>query len=291
MKYFPDDLRREYNFYTTQNPDMDGYKHPLINLSDVFRAYFILIHFFTDESSDDEQEQMMTGIRSVDLLQSALFRQIVSFGGKKKYTEPLHICATLFFGMVKNHPFSDGNKRTALLVLLYQLQLYKYFPVAPKKDFEKLVLSVAEGSLEKKYPKHYNKLKKKEDWQIFVISQELKRLVTKKDNSYHIEPTMKAFCSALEKQRVLCIQENNKVKFSRISKEKGWILYRAKELNYSISFGGWTRVVGAKTARDTLRALGLYDQHPSYRDLLNGTDPLYKLVDDFKEPLRRLKDE
>ena len=60
---------------------------------------------------------------------------------------------------------------------------------------------------------------------------------------------------------------------------------------YALPFNGWTRTIGPKTARETLRALNLYDQFASYQDLFDKQEPLYKLVDDFNVPLRRLKDE
>ena len=289
MKYLPEELRKEYDFLVKNNPDLDGIDHPLINLSDTFRAYFILVHYFTDASSPEETEKMLVGIRSIHLLASAIGRQVVSFGGYIRYQEPLDICSTLFFGLVKNHSFSDGNKRTALLILLYQLQLFGYIPTAPKKDFEKLVLSVAEGSIEHEYRSYYRKFKKMDDSVIKTISFALKRMTTKKDNTYHIAPTMKEFCTALENQGVSCIQENGKIKFTH--KSKGvWYQFAPKEKHFSIPFGGWTRIVGPKTARDTLQALDLYDQFASYKDLLEGVDPLYELTDNFKEPLKRLKD-
>lgn len=288
MKYLPDDLKREYDFLIKNNPDITGLKQPLINLSDTFRAYFILVDYFTDASSEEETERMLVGIRSVDLLASALGRQVTTFGGRAKYTQPLDICSTLFFGMVKNHSFSDGNKRTALLILLYQLQLYGYYPQAPKKDFERLVLSVAADNLSEDYPLYYRRFKRDSDWNVKIISAVLKRMVVKKDNSYHVSPTMKEFCAALEKQGVKYSLENAKIRFSYVS--PGFRILPNKEKSFIISFGGWTRVIGPKTARDTLRALGLYDQFASYKDLLQGADPLYALTDDFKEPLRRLKD-
>ena len=289
LKYLPDDLRREYEYLTKNNPDIEGLSPPFINLSDTFRAYFILVHYFTDSSSDDDSEKMMLGIRSVDLLASALGRQIVGYGGHPKYRDPLEICSTLFFGLVKNHSFNDGNKRTALLILLYQLNLYGYMPTAPQKEFEKLVLSVAASKLENDYRSYYRKFKKFDDWQILLIAFCLRRMVAKKDNSYHISPTAKEFCSALENIGVTYSQENGKLRFSYIPKTK-WRLFSQDEKNYSIPFGGWTRTIGPKTARETLQALGLYDQFASYKDFLEGAEPLYDLVDTFKEPLRRLKD-
>lgn len=289
MRYLPEELKREYDFWIKNNPDIEGLEHPLINLSDTFRAYFILVHYFTDASSPDDTEKMLVGIRSVHLLASAIGRQVISYGGYVRYKEPLDICATLFFGLVKNHSFSDGNKRTALLILLYQLQLFGYLPTAPKKDFEKLVLSVAEGSVEHEYRSYYRKFKKLDDSVIKTISFALKRMTTKKDNTYHVAPTMKEFCIALENQGVICVQENGKIKLTHMRKGV-WYQLKPIEKHFSIPFGGWTRVVGAKTARDTLEALDLYDEFASYKDLLEGADPLYELTDNFKEPLRRLKD-
>lgn len=289
LQYLPDELKREYDFLTRNNPDIEGLSHPLINLSDAFRAYFILIHFFTDASTDDVQEKMMVGIRSIDLLASALSRQNIEFGGRRKYTDPIDICATLFFGIVKNHSFNDGNKRTALLLLLYQLQMYNYYPTAPKKEFEKLVVHVAEGNIDRQYPGVYKKFKKHDDPTIATIAYLLRRMTTKKNNTYHINPTMKTFCASLEKIGVVCNVENGKVKLTY--KVPGhWYVFSSKENIFAIPFHGWTRSVGAKTARDALNALGVYEQFPDYKSLLDGSETLYELVDEFKEPLRRLKD-
>ena len=289
MQYLPDDLKREYLFLTKNNPDIKGLAHPYINLSDAFRAYFILIHYFTDASTDEEQEKMMVGIRSIDLLASALGRQNISFGGKQKYTAPIDICSTLFFGMVKNHSFNDGNKRTALLLLLYQLQLFGYYPIASKKEFESLVLHVADGTIPTHYYSVYKKFKHFDDPIIQTISYLLRRMTEKKNNAYHIAPTMKEFYTALESHGVICKIENGKVKMTYKTAGR-WLIFTQTEKNFSIPFHGWTRTVGPKTAREALEALGLYNQFPSYQHMLSGTDSLYKLVDDFKEPLRRLKD-
>lgn len=81
MKYLRNDLREEYERIAKNVPDIEGLQHPLINFSDVLHAYFILADYFTDESSDNI-EHMLVGLRSADLLGSALGRQIVSFGGR-----------------------------------------------------------------------------------------------------------------------------------------------------------------------------------------------------------------
>lgn len=289
MQYLPEELKREYNYMVKNNPDIPELEHPLINLSDTFAAYFILIDYFTDASTDEKQEKMMVGIRSVDLLASALGRQNISFGGKQKYTAPLDICATLFYGMVKNHSFNDGNKRTALLILLYQLQLYGYYPTVSKKDFERLVLSVAENSIETQYRNIYKKFKKSNDATVLTIAMLLKQMTAKKDNSYHCNPTMRSFCSALKSCGAQTKQENGKIKITYQVPGK-WLVYRPRVKTATLPFHGWTRIVGAGTAREALQSLDLYEQYPTYQSVFDGAESMYQLVDDFKEPLRRLKD-
>lgn len=289
MKYLAPELLAEYERISKDCEDIPGLAPPYVNVSDTLKAYFILADYFTDTSSGSEVECMLVNVRSIDLLASALSRQVVSYGGKQKYSEPLEICSTLFFGMVKNHAFSDGNKRTALLILLYQLGQYNYMPAAPVTDFERLVLAVASSTLSTKYPYDYKKAKKKDDPNVATITLVLRKLTKKKDNTYHLAPTFKEFCAALNNQNVACNVKNDKMHFSRKIK-KTWF-GKMQEVNYSVPFAGWTRTVGAKTARDILKHLELYDPFASYQELIDGKEPMYALIEKFEGPLRRLKDE
>lgn len=287
MKYLPDDLKKEYEYLIKNNSDIEELKSPYINLSDTLRAYFILAHFFTDPSSE-ATESMLIGVRDINLLASALGRQIVSFSGKRKYVEGIDICSTLFFGMVKNHSFSDGNKRTALLVLLYQLGLFGYVPSAPQKDFEKLVVAVAADRMKEVYASEYKKNRKKDDPIVSTISYLIRKMVKRKDHTYHINPTMKEFCEAVECQGGTYKLIGNKIHFERKVK-KLW--YRKNEIySFSVNFSGWTRTVGADTARKIMKKLDLYDSYANYADFLEGHETMYELVDQFSGPLRRLKD-
>lgn len=289
LKYLPEELQKEYDREHAATPDIEAISPPLINISDVLRAYFILADYFTDPSSGQIVEPMLIGVKNRDLLSSAVCRQIVSYGGRVKYTDKLDICATLFFGLVKNHAFHDGNKRVALLTLLYQLNGYGYFPSAPVKEFEKLVVAVAASELAVKYRWAWKKFDKKDDCEIYTISYLLRRMTERKDHSYHINITMKEFCLILEKHDVQSFVENGKVHFRR--KARLGIGSGRKEINHAVTFGGWTRAVGAQNARETLQKFDIYDQHPTYQSIMSGRDPLYKLIADFEQPLRRLKDE
>jgi prophage maintenance system killer protein len=61
------------------------------------------------------------GVKSMALLESAVGRQHVGFGPFRKYSTPALNAATLTFGLCNDHPFHNGNKRTALVAMLAHL--------------------------------------------------------------------------------------------------------------------------------------------------------------------------
>ena len=288
MEFYSEEVKKEYIRLSNLYPDVEEYAHPLINVSDTLRAYFALADYFTDPSSDCS-ETMLVGLRSADLLYSALSRQCVCFNGRKKYTEPIDICSTLFYGMVKNHSFSDGNKRTALLTLLYQLNLYGYYPNSTKKSFEKLVVAVAANELPELLRELWRKFKDKEDAEVKAISYLLRRMTKKKDHSYHLTITMKDMDQALQNYGVSSSISSGKIHFTRTFPRHFW--GQRQSLKYTMVFGGWTRSIGAQKAKEILTNLELYEQFPDYQSFIDGQEPLYRLIEDFEEPLRRLKDE
>lgn len=85
------------------------------------------------------------GIRDEGLLDSALQRPI----DKANYGEPdiADIAAAYAYGIARNHPFIDGNKRTALVASRAFL-LYNGFQItASKEDRLNTFLSLASGTL------------------------------------------------------------------------------------------------------------------------------------------------
>ena len=295
MKYMRDELKSEFNRYARQYPDLDELQNPMMNISDILRAYFILADYFSDPTADADIEKMLVGIRDMNLLVSALGRQNASFAGHVKYSRPLDVCATLFFGLVKNHAFADGNKRTALLTLLYQLDQYGYSPQASNKEFEKLVVAVASNDLEKKYPKIWKQNKQKKDTTdicVGVIAALLKKWTKRKDNSFHIDMTAREFMQAMNKiTDCVCTIDGGKMKIQRTIKRTTWFFqHETTTKNYSIPYRGDTRTIGAGTAREVLEQLDLYDQYPDYASFFQGDDPRYMLIQQFEGPLRRLKD-
>lgn len=86
------------------------------------------------------------GLRGEGLLHSALARAQNLYA----YGEDIDIAAlaaSYAFGIAKNHPFLDGNKRTVLVVSVSFLNLNGWdFDVDPLETYEKF-LTLAEGSL------------------------------------------------------------------------------------------------------------------------------------------------
>lgn len=85
------------------------------------------------------------GVRDEGMLESALARPLQ----KQAYGEPdLHeLAASYLFGIAKNHPFVDGNKRTAFAAA----DLFLYFNglsiEAEQQDIIQFVLMVAAGEI------------------------------------------------------------------------------------------------------------------------------------------------
>ena len=88
----------------------------------------------------------LAGVRDAGLLESALDRPRNLQASKPKSTL-FELAASLCVGLAKNHPFNDGNKRTALLVTRAFLYLNGQL-LEPAQDDEVMTLvAVAEGSL------------------------------------------------------------------------------------------------------------------------------------------------
>ncbi|MBI4769696.1 MAG: type II toxin-antitoxin system death-on-curing family toxin [Chloroflexi bacterium] len=63
------------------------------------------------------------GVRDVGLLESAVARPQASFGGDDLYPDLFAKSAALMDSLVRNHPFLDGNKRTAIAAAALFLRL------------------------------------------------------------------------------------------------------------------------------------------------------------------------
>ena len=65
----------------------------------------------------------LPGIRDINLLSSAIAMPHASFHGEYLHNDIYEMAAAYAFHIGKNHPFIDGNKRTALVSALVFLEL------------------------------------------------------------------------------------------------------------------------------------------------------------------------
>ena len=89
----------------------------------------------------------LDGIRDQGMLESALGRPQNLYVYSSPKPSLAQIAASYAFGIAKNHPFIDGNKRTALVVSELFLRLNKHTIKTTKEDMFATFLSLAEGAL------------------------------------------------------------------------------------------------------------------------------------------------
>jgi death-on-curing protein len=85
------------------------------------------------------------GLRDEGLLESALARpqNIAAYGDPSVFD----LAAAYAFGIARNHPFIDGNKRTSLLAAYSFLRLNGRHLRAPEPDAVTAILRLAAGEL------------------------------------------------------------------------------------------------------------------------------------------------
>jgi len=90
-----------------------------------------------------------TGIRSRELLESAVAAPQATMMGMALISEPIEIAAAYLFYLCGNHPFVDGNKRVALATCLVFLSENELLPeeTLDVDAWENLTLAVASGLL------------------------------------------------------------------------------------------------------------------------------------------------
>ncbi|GJM43072.1 MAG: death-on-curing protein [Ardenticatenaceae bacterium] len=82
------------------------------------------------------------GIRDLGLLQSAVARPQATFDGTDLYPGLFLKTAALMESLSQNHPFVDGNKRTAITAAAMFLQLNGYILQITNEEMERFTMMV-----------------------------------------------------------------------------------------------------------------------------------------------------
>ena len=90
---------------------------------------------------------LSSGVRDENLLASAVNTPFQTFMGNDLYPSLYDKAAQLCYGIANNHPFMDGNKRTALHSMYVYLIINGFDIMATQQDVENMIIDVAAGNM------------------------------------------------------------------------------------------------------------------------------------------------
>ncbi len=89
-----------------------------------------------------------TGLRDIGRLESAIATQTQNVFGEGLYPSVIEKSAAIIRGIIADHPFIDGNKRTAMLVGLTLLKTNNVRFVAQAGEIEDFAVKIATAKLD-----------------------------------------------------------------------------------------------------------------------------------------------
>ena len=90
----------------------------------------------------------LDGIRDGEMLDSALNAPFQTFEGVDLYPGVIEKAARLGYGLIKNHPFVDGNKRIGTHIMLMFLNLNNISLEYEDDELVATILSIASGDMD-----------------------------------------------------------------------------------------------------------------------------------------------
>ena len=113
----------------------------LLSLEQILQIHFILI----------EQTGGSAGIRDLGRLESVIASQTQFVFGEELYVGLYEKSAAIIRGIIADHPFVDGNKRTAMLSGLTFLKINGFTFKGPESSIEDFAVQVAVDRLSVKH--------------------------------------------------------------------------------------------------------------------------------------------
>lgn len=291
MLFFNKQLEAELQRWIEKVPEDPYDTKVTIGLHDVLRAHFLILDFFSQEVNGEGIGGI--GPKSLDLLQSAVYRQFIAYDGHDRWPTPFEKVATLLFGIVKNHPFHDANKRTGFLTTLLFLNQMSRVPKIKQKELEDFVVDIADDKLSK-YARYKSLQDKVDDPEIQFIADFLKRSTRDIDNrAYSV--TFHELNQILKRHGFeLVSPKGNFIDVAKIeAREEGSVGPHSSTVVETklaqVGFPGWKKQVTKGAIRTVRESTGL--THANGYDSITffqGADPVNALIDKYSEPLRRL---
>ena len=121
-----------------------------LSVREIASIHYGLVELFAKENDPISP----SGVRDQGLLESAVSRQFTGYDKQDKYPEPRDNAAALLYGICMDHPFHNGNKRTALVASLIHLEKNGYMPSSVShNEFYDLMINLAKHTIHLFCPK------------------------------------------------------------------------------------------------------------------------------------------
>ena len=263
----------------------------VLSYEEVVDAHFCIADFFAEESYGIGG----IGPREIGLLVSTVERQFTGFEGFSIYDTEYERISSLMFGIIKNHPFYDANKRTAFLCALLQLHKMGRTITVPQKKFEDLMVEIADNSILRKSELREHIKKGRSHPEIRYLGRYLEKNSRK---NAHLRKTIK-----FRELRAILIkygfdfQNSYKGTIDIVKTEEKRVhrfwrpdkVERIQTTVGNIAYHGEGVDVPDNTLKLVRQLCGLTDQDGFDSDvLLRNAQPTFSLISSYRESLQRL---
>jgi death-on-curing protein len=114
------------------------------------KIYFLTLAEVTEIHADQIKHYGgSAGMRDINLLSSAVAMPYASYSGDFLHKDIFEMAAAYVFHICQNHPFIDGNKRTALVSALVFLELNGISISRTQDKLYKAMINISSGKMKK----------------------------------------------------------------------------------------------------------------------------------------------
>ncbi|MCF8557749.1 MAG: type II toxin-antitoxin system death-on-curing family toxin [Candidatus Nanopelagicales bacterium] len=229
------------------------------------------------------------GLRDANLLESAMLRATAGVGSEAKYPSVEMAGAAMAHSLIHNHPFHNGNKRTALVCLLVMLDENGMTLTCTQDDLFRFTLRVAgHRLLDAKYS--YDQQADREVLAMAVWIHQNGRSIRKGERPmkwHELRGVLNSFGCSFEAARV-----GNRMNIYReIQTRTRWLgPPKTKRLKHQTWYGGEGSEVEMNSLNDIRRELCLDDDHGIDSEIFygSGKKQLDEFIVEYRKTLRRL---
>jgi len=205
------------------------------------------------------------------MLSSAVHRPDTAFEGNIKYESLDEKGAALLHSLIKNHPFQNGNKRTALVACLIYYDRAGATIDASEDELYTFLTDIAEGKI--------SNISEKEDTEAFF-----KEMVSWLKRHKHV------YTRTAGETSITDFIENCRTMGAKITTEKKGGSYGISYQGKSIRLSMETKRIGASAMKRYLASLGMSQAHSgiNFDEFVNGTFATNNIFRKILPVLRKL---